>query len=118
MASFVVAREGLLGWLTTISVLWSSAVIVRKARISAAPRAIRAAYRMGYKVHVYMKRPPSHVAIDVGEAELSVRPTLVQQVSFEHEGKVETGLIERIDPSDWENLGVVPKVYVVLNPVE
>ncbi len=81
-------------------------------------RAIRAACRMGYKVHVYMNQPPSHVAIDVGEAELSLRPTLVQQVSFEHQGKVETGLIERIDPPDWENRGVVPNVYVVLNPSE
>ena len=73
---------------------------------------------MGYKVHVYMKQPPSHVPVDVGEAELSLRPTLVQQVSFEYQGKVETGLIERIDPSDWENRGVVPNIYVVLNPIE
>jgi hypothetical protein len=73
---------------------------------------------MGYKVHVYMKQPPSHVAIDVGEAELSLRPALLEQVSFEHQGKVETGLIERIDPPDWEKQGVVPDVYVVLSPGE
>jgi hypothetical protein len=73
---------------------------------------------MGYKVHVYMKQPPSPVAIDVGEVELGVRPTLVQQVRFEHQGKIETGLIERIDPPDWENRSVVPNVYVVLSPGE
>ncbi len=73
---------------------------------------------MGYKVHVYMKQPPSHVAIDVGEAEFSLPPVLMQQISFEHQGKVETGLIERIDPPDWKKRGAVPEVYVVLSPGE
>ncbi len=65
---------------------------------------------MGYKVHVYMQQPPSRVAVDVGEAELRLRPALIQQVSFEHQGKAETGLIEEIDPPDWESRGVVPNV--------
>ncbi len=73
---------------------------------------------MGYKVHVYMRQPPSHVPIDVGEAELSLRPALLQQVSFQHQGKVEVGLVEQIDPPNWEKRGKVPDVYVVLNPGE
>ena len=73
---------------------------------------------MGYKVHVYMRQPPSQVPIDVGEAELSLRPALLQQVSFQHQGKVEVGLVEQIDPPNWEKRGKVPDVYVVLNPGE
>ena len=73
---------------------------------------------MGYKVHVYMRQPPNRVAIDVGEAELGLMPGILQQVRFEHQGKVETGLIEKIDPPDWEKRGKVPDVYVVLSPGE
>lgn len=73
---------------------------------------------MGYKVQVYMTQPPSHVAIDVGAAEFDLPPVLMQQISFEHQDKVETGLIERIDPPDWETRRAVPKIYVVLSPAE
>jgi hypothetical protein len=73
---------------------------------------------MSYKVHVYVRQPPSHVPVDVGEAELSLPPVVLQQVSFQHQGKVETGLIEQIDPPDWEKRGKVPDVYVVLSPGE
>ena len=71
---------------------------------------------MGYKVHIYMRQPPNPMPIDVGEAELSVPPAVLQQVSFQHQGKVEVGLVEQIDPPDWETRAKVPDIYVVLKP--
>ena len=47
-----------------------------------------------------------------------LRPALLQQVSFQHQGKVEVGLVEQIDPPNWEKRGKVPDVYVVSNPGE
>jgi hypothetical protein len=73
---------------------------------------------MSYKVHIYVKRPPSPSAVDLGEMEITERPVLIQQVSFEHEGNKEIGVIEQIDPGDWETRGVVPKIYIVLNPTD
>jgi hypothetical protein len=78
---------------------------------------MKAALKIKDDIH-YMRQPPNRVAIDVGEAELGLLPGILQQVSFEHQGKVETGLIEEIDPPDWEKRGKVPDVYVVLSPGE
>ncbi len=68
---------------------------------------------MGHRARIYLQRTGTIIAVDLGEKDLDVRPILYGRAQFEHDGKMEVGHIELIDPSDWENSGAVPKVLVV-----
>jgi hypothetical protein len=67
---------------------------------------------MGHRVHIYLQRPGTQIAVDLGEKDLDVRPIRYGRAEFEHEGKTEVGHVEQIDPPDWESSGAVPKVLV------
>ncbi len=68
---------------------------------------------MGHRARVYLQRPGTKIAVDLGEKELDVRPIRYGRAQFEHEGKTEVGQIDQIDPPDWESRGDVPRVLVV-----
>lgn len=68
---------------------------------------------MAYRVHIYLKRSGTQIAVDLGEKELETRPIRHGRAQFEHEGKKETGHIEHVEPADWDSTGTVPRVVVV-----
>jgi hypothetical protein len=68
---------------------------------------------MGHRARVSWKRSGTDNAVDLGEKELDIRPILYGRAQFEHDGKIEIGHIERIDPSDWDARGIVPQILVV-----
>jgi hypothetical protein len=68
---------------------------------------------MDRRARIYMQRPGTKIALDLGEKDLDVCPIRYGRAQFEHDGKTEVGHIEQIDPSDWEGSGTVPKVLVV-----
>jgi hypothetical protein len=71
---------------------------------------------MGHRARIYLQRPGTKIAVDLGEKVLDVRPIRYGRGQFEHDGKIEVGHIEQIDPPDWESSGAVPKVLVVQRP--
>jgi hypothetical protein len=68
---------------------------------------------IGHRARIYLQRPGTKIAIDLGEKYLDVRPIRYGRAQFEHDGRTEVGQIEQIDPADWETTGAVPKVLVV-----
>jgi hypothetical protein len=66
-----------------------------------------------HPARVYLQRPGTRNAIDLGEKDLDVRPVRYGRAQFKHDGKTEVGHIEQLDPPDWERSGAVPKVLVV-----
>ncbi|HEV2548616.1 MAG TPA: hypothetical protein VGU20_14845 [Stellaceae bacterium] len=64
-------------------------------------------------MHLYLKRPGTKIAVDLGEKELEVRPIRYGRAQFDHDGKTEVGQIEQINPADWDTIGAVPRVLVV-----
>ena len=71
---------------------------------------------MAYKAHVWLTRRPGERRIDLGTIEVDPKPEWEAQVSFEYEGKPTQGLIDQIDPHDWETRpGIVPRIHVCLS---
>jgi hypothetical protein len=68
---------------------------------------------MGHRARIYLQRPGTRIAVDLGEKDLDVRPVQNGRAQLEHDGKTEVGHIELIDPPDWEISGTIPKVLVV-----
>jgi hypothetical protein len=68
---------------------------------------------MGHRAHIYLRRPGTKIAVDLGEKELDVLPVRYRRAQFDHDGKIEVGRIEQIEPSDWDSSGAVPKILVV-----
>jgi hypothetical protein len=68
---------------------------------------------MDHRARIYLKRPGTKIAVDLGEKNLDVRPIQHGRARFEHDGKTEVGHIEHVEPPDWEGSGTVPKVLVV-----
>ena len=68
---------------------------------------------MSHRARIFLRRPGTKIAVDLGQKDLDVRPIRYGRAQFEHDGKTEVGRIEQIDPPDWENSGTVPKVLVV-----
>jgi hypothetical protein len=66
-----------------------------------------------HRAHIYLQRPGTQIAVDLGEKDLDVRPIRYGRAQFAHDGRTEVGQIEQIDPLDWETPGAVPKVLVV-----
>jgi len=60
---------------------------------------------IGHRAHVYLQRPGTKIAVDLGEKDLDVRPIHYGRAQFEHDGRTEVGQIEQIDPGDWETTG-------------
>jgi len=55
---------------------------------------------MTFKVRIHLQRSGDTVASPVGVKELPPRALLGDEVSFEHNGVMVTGRVERIEPPD------------------
>ena len=74
---------------------------------------------MVYKAHVWLTRRPGEGRIDLGIIDVDPKPALHSPVSFEYAGKPKWGLIDQIDPYDWEKRpGTTPRIHVTLNEGE
>ena len=73
---------------------------------------------MTFKASVWLHRAGDDFAQPIGVKELVERPVKFGHVRFAHRGKIESGLAEMVQPEDWEDKGVVPKVIVRPNPGE
>jgi hypothetical protein len=70
-----------------------------------------------YKARIYVRRPEERAARYIGEKELRERPIKDGRVTFAHQGKMETAVVELIAPDDWEKRDLTPTVTVVQTPV-
>ncbi|MGO8918574.1 MAG: hypothetical protein ACLQJR_21950 [Stellaceae bacterium] len=68
---------------------------------------------MSHRARIYLQRPGTKIADDLGEKDLDIRPIRFGRAQFEHDGRIEVGRIEQINPPDWESSGSVPTVLVV-----
>ena len=74
---------------------------------------------MAYDAHVWLTRRPGEGRVDLGIVEVEPKPERDVHVSFEYEGKSYRGLVDQIDPYDWEKRpGVVPRIHVRLSEDE
>jgi hypothetical protein len=68
---------------------------------------------MSHKAHVWLSRRPGERRIDLGTIEVEPKPEIDIHVSFEFEGKTVGGLVDQIDPYDWEKRsGIIPRIHV------
>ena len=69
---------------------------------------------MAFKARVYLQRPDSKTEADfLGEIDLDVRPVQNGRARFIHDGKIEVGHIDTVAPSNWNETGVIPTIYIV-----
>jgi hypothetical protein len=73
-------------------------------------------HHLAYKVRIYLKRPENGTTWYIGEKELREHPIKGQRVTFEHRGKVETGVVDLIAPENWEGRALIPTLTVIQNP--
>ena len=74
---------------------------------------------MAYEARVWLTRRPGEGRIDLGIVEVEPKPERDVHVSFEYEGKRQRGLVDQIDPYDWEKRpGIVPRIHVRLSEGE
>jgi len=72
-----------------------------------------------YKAHVWLTRRPGERRVDPGTIEVNPKPEHNVQIGFEYEGKPRRGLIDQIDPYDWEKRpGTIPRIHVRLSEGE
>jgi len=77
-------------------------------------RAVGGTSSWAFRARVYLQRSDSKTeAVYLGEIELEVRPIRKGRASFMHEGRIEIGHIDTVAPPDWDEIGVVPTIYVV-----
>jgi len=70
---------------------------------------------MTQRAHVFL-RGADKTETDIGEKEVSPSPELRRTLRFMHQGKIVTGIVERIVPADWSRRpGALPTIYVVLS---
>jgi hypothetical protein len=71
---------------------------------------------MPYKAHVWLTRRPGEGRIDLGIIDVDPKPERNGGVTFEYAGKPKHGVIDQIDPYDWEKrVGTTPRIHVTLS---
>ena len=74
---------------------------------------------MPYKAHVWLTSCPGEGRIDLGMVDVDPKPERHGIVSLEYAGKPKRGLVDQIDPYDWEKRpGTTPRIHVTLSEGE
>ena len=69
---------------------------------------------MGYRVRIFLRDSPQGEGMYIGERIVPFPPRPLDEVSFEHRGRNQRGVIEQIAPSDWHpNAESIPALHVV-----
>jgi hypothetical protein len=71
---------------------------------------------MTYRVRIYLQRAGQSAGGYIGEKDLLKPPARDARVTFEHEGRMVSGRIERIVPDNWiAGSELIPTLHVVQN---
>jgi hypothetical protein len=71
---------------------------------------------MAFKARVYLSSgPEKSEARYIGEIDVTPRPIRNGRTVFTHAGKIETGHVEAVEPSDWDKTGTIPTIHVTLS---
>jgi len=74
---------------------------------------------MPYKAYVWLTYRPGEGRVDLGIIEVDPKPERDKHVNFEYAGKPKRGLVDQIDPYDWEmRSGTTPRIHVTLSEGE
>ena len=72
---------------------------------------------MALKARIYLSTgPEKSQAKYIGEIDVTPRPVRNGRTVFTHAGKIETGRVEAVEPSDWDKTGTIPTIHVTLSP--
>jgi len=75
--------------------------------------------QMGYKARVWLTRRPGEGRIDLGIIDVNPKPERSGLVNFKYAGKPKLGLVDQIDPYDWEKQpGTTPRIHLTLSEGE
>ena len=74
---------------------------------------------MAYKAHVWLLRLPGEGRVDLGIIEVNPKPERNEHVGFDYAGKPKRGLVDQVDPHDWEKRpGTIPRVHMTVSEGE
>jgi hypothetical protein len=74
----------------------------------------RGADRMAYRVRIFLRRPDQNAGRYLGERYLRDMPRVRGRVAFESGDAVQTGMVERIVPDNWQPVSeLIPTVHVL-----
>ncbi len=69
---------------------------------------------MAYRVRIFLRRPDQTAGRYIGERFLHSVPRLHGRVAFQLGGGVQSGMVERIVPTDWQPASeFIPTIHVV-----
>ena len=69
---------------------------------------------MAHRVRIFLRHGDQVAGRYVGERDLREAPRLDGRVVFEHEGRMKTGKVELIVPTDWRpDTALIPSVHVL-----
>jgi len=73
---------------------------------------------MSCSAKIYLQRPRDTLALTIGTRRVSRLLAEGRHVSFEHDGRIVSGLVRSIDPVDWNERGVMPAIVVKMTVQE
>ena len=69
---------------------------------------------MAHRVRIFLRHEGLSASHYVGERDLQEAPRLEGHIAFEHQGRMKTGKVERIVPTDWRpDTALIPSVHVI-----
>ena len=69
---------------------------------------------LAHRVRIFLRLGDLSAGPYIGERDLREVPRLNGRIAFEHEGRMKTGKVERIVPTDWRpDSALIPSVHVV-----
>ena len=67
-----------------------------------------------HRVRIFLRGGDQIASRYIGERDLQEAPRLERHITFEHQGGMKAGKVERIVPTDWRpNTALIPSVHVV-----
>ena len=69
---------------------------------------------MSHRVRIFLRHGDLIASRYIGERDLQEAPRLEGRIAFEHQGRMKTGKVERIVPTDWRpDSALIPAVHVL-----
>jgi hypothetical protein len=69
---------------------------------------------MAHRVRIFLRHGDQMTGRYIGERDLQEAPRLEGHIAFEHQGRMKTGKVERIAPTDWRpDTALIPSVHVI-----
>ena len=69
---------------------------------------------MAHRVRIFLRDEGLSASHYVGERDLREAPRLEERIAFQHQGRMKTGKVERIVPTDWRpDTALIPSVHVL-----